>query len=66
MKKWTLALMILAAASSFTLSGAQADEDTESMKSTLKQISEKQDLILAQLDAIQSELNVVKIRVSSR
>ena len=66
MKKLSMALAALAVVFSFALAPVHADEDSESMKTTLKEISEKQDRILAELESLKTELNIVKIRVSSR
>ena len=44
---------------------AEEDDDAAEMQ-LLKDISAKQDQILSELEAVKTELNVVKIRVSSR
>jgi hypothetical protein len=67
MKKIGLFLSVLAIAVFFSASNVLADEGTsgESAK-MLKEISEKQDRILQALEEMKSELNVIKIRISSR
>ena len=61
---WMLAflgVMLFAAPGLF----AEEDDDAGEMQ-LLKDISAKQDQILSELEAVKMELNVVKIRVSSR
>ena len=62
MKKWTWILFGFLLFAVLTPSALFADESEVLAK--LKTISDKQDTILAQLEAIKAELNIVKVRTS--
>ena len=67
MRKFIWVAVMAAIAAFVPMRGVLADEGAPaSSDKTLKEISEKQDRILATLGEIQAELNVVKIRVSSQ
>ena len=63
MKKtaWSILLFVLLSAGPYVPAFAE-----EVSQATIKEISDKQDRILQALEEIKSELNIVKIRVSSR
>lgn len=63
MKKFAWILLIAAVSVPFAPQALFADG--AAVESKLQEISKKQDRILAELEALKSELNIVKIRVSS-
>lgn len=66
MKKLSVAMMTLVACAALAAAPARADEDMEWVKKELKEISAKQEEILQKLETLRSEVDIVKIRVSSR
>ena len=60
MKKFTMILMICAVLSPFAVTAARANEAED-----LKMVLEKQEQILKSLEEVKSELQIVKVRVSS-
>ena len=64
MKKMTAMFLLLMAVAPLGMRPAFASDDEVSAR--LKAIEEKQDQILADLEALKSEVQVVKIRVTSR
>ncbi len=66
MKKTVLLLSFLAGSYFFSAPALLADEaGSGGSTSTMREISEKQDEILKALEEIKTEINIVKIRVSS-
>ena len=67
MKRFIWVLVILSAAAVFSVRGLYADGGSGVVADkAIRDISEKQDRILQSLEEIKTELNIVKIRVSSR
>ena len=64
MKKLAAVFLVLSALAPFSFRSALADDDT--VLDRLKSIEEKQDRILQDMEALKSEVQIVKIRVSSR
>ena len=63
MKKIMISLFMLSMAAPWAIHSALADEMNAAQ---LRKIEAKQDLILQQLEELKSELQIVKLRVSSR
>ena len=59
-------VLLLAAILAFWIGSIFADDEEVGNAAALRSISEKQNRILQELDEIKSELQIVKIRVSSR
>ena len=66
MKKFRFIFIFTVMVATFSASNIFAEEiNSSDVMSKMREISEKQDRILAELETIKSELNVVKIRISS-
>lgn len=67
MKKLAVILAFVSVTAGVSVSDLLAeDAGSAHVMYKMKEISEKQDRILAELEAIKTELNIVKIRISSR
>ena len=67
MKKFTIVLAFISIIAGISISNLLAEDASSAhIMHKMKEISEKQDRILAELEAIKTELNIVKIRISSR